>query len=286
MTGFSFSGLWYIDELFAHRMKTIIQPRLDAGKDPIPASWRMANTGAGAPDITLNDSYAIRDFLNSGLRGVAVVPITGTMSRFGELCGYGNEQLARWLMQLERMEEVRAVVLKMHTPGGTVDSTRMLADLVKAYSKPIVVHTAFCASAGYFVASQADEIWMEESSVAAVGSIGVLMVYENIKKKLQQEGRDMEIIRADGSEKKALLNSLEDLSDETRAEIRATLNAARTEFLGYVRRGRVGKLTSDDAFSGDMFKNRDALRLGLTDRTGTLQQALNRALQLAKSNNQ
>jgi ClpP class serine protease len=268
-------------------MGDIAFPRLRAGREPFPSYMRA---GAVAPlssgidpwgEYTVDQLY-LRQFQKRGGGDIAVVPIKGSMSRDG-FCNMGNEQIANILSLAATEETVSAVVLHMNTPGGTVDSTRMLAETVRDFPKPVIVQTAYCCSAGVFVASQADEIWLEEQSATEVGSIGVLMVYVNEAKALEAQGYDVQIMRADGSEQKALLNGIEPLSDSTLAEVRDSLNASRREFIGFVRRGRAGKVTSDEAFTGATFGIKKALELGLADRVGSLDAAVKRARQLAKS---
>jgi protease-4 len=118
---------------------------------------------------------------------------------------------------------------------------------------------------------------MEDSVTSEVGSIGVLLVYTDYSKYLEKEGMVVTIFRADGSEDKALMNGIEPLSSELIAEIKSSLNDCRKVFLGYVKRGRVGKLQSDEVFSGKMYGKKDALRLGLVDGIGSLSDAVKRA---------
>lgn len=307
MTGLSFSGYYYMHEPFVDRMTGIVLPRLNAGQEPFPSLFRQQASATNTADqdryqkqaarqqryeeaidsmfdddgFFSTDKYDLYQYRKAGGGSVAVIPITGAMARVG-YCGIGgNEYVARILGLAALDPKVKAVVLKMNTPGGTVDSTRMLADLVAAFPKLIYVWTPYCASAGYYVASQADMIWLEDQAVSEVGSIGVLMVYQDMSKALEKEGIGITIFRADGSEKKALINGVEPLSAETKVQITASLNECRTEFLGYVRRGRAGKLTSDEAFSGEMFGKEPSLEIGLADRIGSLQDCINHALKQA-----
>lgn len=276
------SGLWYINSAFALRMHDIILPRLRAGKEPLPASYLSQPRPQSSEPLGYEIDYDLKDlkeYLKVGGGDVAVIPIDGAMSRYG-LCGYGNEYMARILEKADGLKQVKAVVLKINSPGGTVDSTEMLADTVKNFSKPIVAWTPYCASAGYFVASQADEIMLEPSVTCEIGSIGVLMVYTDYAKYLEKEGMDVTIFRAEGSEDKALVNGIEPLSDELKAEIQADLNACRKAFLGYVRRGRAGRLKSNEVFSGKMYKKEQAIQLGLADKIGSLNDAIKRARKL------
>lgn len=276
----TFSGLWYLHEPFAQRMEGIILPRLAAGFDPIPPHFmgeagrlRAAISTQGADgNWDINRSY-LRDFLQDGGGDVAVIPVDGTMSRSG-FCGYGNERIASILEAADGEPQVKAVVMKFNTPGGTVDSTDMLADAVRNFSKPIVAWTNYCASAGYFVASQCDQIVIENSISSEMGSIGVLMVYVDQSAALEKMGLKVTIYRAKGSEDKARINGVEPLTAELEAEIQTDLNVALKSFHGYVRRGRAGKLTSDEALTGKMYKKKQALSLGLADRMGSLGDAV------------
>ncbi|TDB60080.1 S49 family peptidase [Arundinibacter roseus] len=280
MTAETFSGMWFIDEPFASRMQGIILPRLVAGKDPIPAHLNQVSTRLRYEISPYDekggwneDRWYLRNFLRTGGGDVAVIPVEGTMSRYG-FCGYGNERIASVLQEADREPEVKAVVLKLDTPGGTVDSTDMLADSIRNFSKPIIAWTNYCASAGYFVASQCDEIMLENSISSEVGSIGVLMVYVDQSAALEREGLAVTIFRAKGSHEKALINGIEPLTAELEKQIQTDLNEAMVAFHGYVRRGRAGKLKSDYVLTGRMFKKKAALKEGLVDRLGTLGDAI------------
>jgi len=282
MTADVFSGLWFIDAGFALRMQGVILPRLHAGKDPIPGHMKLRG-GISARDEDgnwdINHSY-LRDFLQDGGGDVAVVPVEGTMSRYG-FCGYGNERIVSVLEAAEKEPQVKAVVLKIDTPGGTVDSTDILADAVRKFSKPIVAWTNFCASAGYFVASQCDQIIMENSLSSEVGSIGVLMVYIDQSAALEREGYQVTIYRADASVDKARINGIEPLTDELEREIQTSLNEACRAFHGYVRRGRAGKLSGDTVLTGKMYAKRQAMKEGLVDTLGSLTDAVAMARKMA-----
>jgi ClpP class serine protease len=144
-----------------------------------------------------------------------------------------------------------------------------------------VTATAYCASAGYYVASQSDEIHMEDQAASSIGSIGTLLIYENWTKHLEQQGIAMEIMRASKSQDKGLVNWIEELPDAARAELQALLDACQAEFEGAVKRGRSGKINSEDVFTGKMYSTSQAIKLGLADRKGNLQTAIQRVLQLS-----
>lgn len=281
MNAETFSGLWYIHEPFAHRMEAMILPRLMAGKDPIPEHFKLRSDVKLYDDkgnLNINAWYLDR-YLREGGGDIAVIPISGTMSRYG-FCGFGNERIAAIIAEAENQPDVKGIVLKIDTPGGTVDSTDLLADAVKCFSKPIVGWTNYCASAGYFVASQCDQIVMENSLSASVGSVGVLMVYVDQSQALEKAGYKVTIFRAEGSEDKARINGLEPLDDELIAEINSDLKDSRVAFHGYVRRGRMGKMLTDEPLTGKMYNRKNAPKLGLVDRLGSLSDAIKLARKL------
>ncbi|GAB4047106.1 S49 family peptidase [Spirosoma litoris] len=286
MRGVNFSGLWSLDTAFAMQMQRIIQPRLASGKDPLPTSYitthPSAQLPADRPNVLAGSSsyYSyVADVYTSS--GVCVIPIQGALSRYG-LCAWGYEDLAGILQAAELSETVQAVLLKMDTPGGAVDGLKAAAEAIRAMTKPVNVWTNFCASAGYFLASQATQIWLEDQTLPTIGSIGTMMVYENRSKALEMQGLDIRIFRASGSTEKNLANGIEPLAPEVEADMQAMLDSAQTEFVGYVRRGRAGLLTSDQWSTGKMYGVRDGIKLGLADKVGSFQQAFKATVQAFK----
>ncbi|WP_171044926.1 S49 family peptidase [Spirosoma lacussanchae] len=289
MNAVNIAGLWCLEESFAMRMWGIVEPRLKAGKEPFapamvaghPARTIQATLQTAGKSILAGTIEYYQYVVNAyTVEGVCVIPVMGTLTRYG-LCSWGYEDLAGLLAVADGQESVKAVVLRIDSPGGAVDGVKVLADAVRAVKKPVVVWTNFCASAAYFVASQAREIWVEEQTLYAVGSIGTLMVYTDQSEALKKAGLKVEIMRASESTDKSRMNGTEPLPDETRAEIQGILDASQKEFAGYVRRGRAGLLTSDEWKTAKMYGVRDAIRIGLADQKGTLRQAIQRAAQLA-----
>jgi len=280
-----------LEPSYAARMQGILLPRMNAGRDAVPPSLREPhptayydNSDSNRPQAGTTGfyEYYVDAYAKRTGGEVPIIPVIGSLSRYG-YCSWGYEDLAGLIQAADRMGTTKGVVLEMNTPGGGVDGLKAAAEAVRQMSKPVVVWTPFCASAGYFLASQADEIIIEEQSVSEIGSIGVIMIYANQAKALEKAGIEVTIFRSEGSDKKAPLNGIEPLSEETTAEIQASLNEAKREFHGYVKRGRVGRLASDKWTSGEMFGYKAAIKEGLADRSGSLQTAVSRVLQLSKS---
>ncbi|MCP9763810.1 S49 family peptidase [Lacihabitans soyangensis] len=217
---------------------------------------------------------------------VAVIPIMGGMTRYGDACSYGTETLGRWMKQCERDERIVGVLLEIDSPGGEVNGTQQLGEIVRDLKKPVVSFVkGMGASAAYWVASQSKKIFMEAGPVSSVGSIGVLMVHYEFKSFEEQNGVKFTLLRSDGSSNKAKLNPYEVLTDEVAAEVRAEMNAMRADFVKVVKAGRKGKLNMENAeqiFSGKMFRGKEAINEGLADAFGTMEDAAKEVFRLAK----
>lgn len=211
---------------------------------------------------------------------VAVVSVTGVMTRYGEACAYGTEDIAKQLKALDNMIGVSGVVIKWDSPGGDVNGTKVFSQVIASMNKPVVSYVVQADSAAYWGASQTDEIIMEDNAQAEVGSIGVYGIRQDVQGKLEKEGVKIQIIRADGSEEKALLNPYEEAPAEALAQQKSTLNAIRGEFIDMVKAGRPN--VDESVFSGKTYKAKEAIKLGLADRVGTLQDAINRVDFLAR----
>lgn len=213
---------------------------------------------------------------------VVVIPIMDTMSRYGDMCSFGSEDVASWIAQANTDHSVSGIVLEINSPGGDVDGTEMLGNAVKNSQKPVVAWVAgMAASAAYWVASQAREIVAESEVATRVGSIGVLAMHVDASAALEKEGYKVTIIRSDGSEDKALFNSVEPLGEDIVSNTKAELNLIRSQFINIVKAGRPG--IAEDVFSGKMYSGKDAKKRKMVDRFGSLSDAVRRADLLART---
>lgn len=211
---------------------------------------------------------------------VAVIPLMGTMTRNGDLCSWGTEDVGAWLLEAYADTSVIGVVLEINSGGGSVDGTELLAEIVRQRNKPVVAYVlGVCASAAYWVASQCDEIVMESAASSEVGSIGVLAMHVDSSKAYEKEGFKVTIIRADGSEGKALFNSVEPLTEEIQATVKAEMMPIRDEFIRQVKAGRP-MITDENIFKGGMYPGKVAIKNGMADSVGFLGDAVTRVIKL------
>lgn len=122
---------------------------------------------------------------------------------------------------------------------------------------------------------------MESKTASEVGSIGVLAMHVDASEFYKKEGLKVTIIRSEGSEDKALFNSVEPLTDAMVANVKAQLQPIKDAFIATVKAGRPG--ISKDVFTGKMYPGSEAIALGMADRIGFLGDAIRRVDELAKA---
>ncbi len=211
---------------------------------------------------------------------VAVVPVYGTLAHRGSIWqmmfgGGSVEGLTDQLRQAVNDPNVKAIVMDVDSPGGDVEGIDELASEIyqARKQKPITaVSNSLCASAAYYLASQASELLCSPSSLT--GSIGVYTTHEDYSGALDNSGVKVSLIKF--GENKAEGNPYEPLSDPAREHMQDIVNTFGGQFEKAVARGR--KMSQDDVHKkfgqGRVFDAKKAVQLGMADRVGTLDDAL------------
>lgn len=199
----------------------------------------------------------------------------------GYISPYAINYYTRVLEIAQKAPDIKGVLFEIKTAGGMVDQLVAFADFLYKYPKPIVTHTSYCCSAGYWIASQTNEIMAEPQSSTEIGSIGTIYVHYDQSASYEKQGVKVHVFRSEGSTRKGVPNSYEPLDQESANRFQARVNAANAEFKAYVRRGRGMRIKSDAVWSGDTFDADASVAVGLADRKGTYAQALQRVIQLS-----
>lgn len=194
----------------------------------------------------------------------------------------GAETIANLLAGVREDEDVAAVVLRVDSPGGSVfGSERIRRELraIQADNVPVVASMSnVAASGGYWVAMDADEIWAHDTTVT--GSIGIFGLWPTLDRSLRKLG-----IHTDGVGTTPLAGAFRldrPLSPELAVVIRSQLEQGYRQFIEGVATGRdlpVEKV--EEIARGRVWSGTDALRLGLVDQIGGLEQAVAAAVRLA-----
>jgi protease IV len=195
----------------------------------------------------------------------------------------GGETLAKLIRQARTDREVKALVLRVDSPGGSVlASEQIYRELValRAAGKPIVVSmSGYAASGGYYISAPADEILASPATIT--GSIGIFAIIPTVDRTLGKVG-----VSVDGVGTTPLSGQLRldrPLGEEARVLLQSTVTRGYAEFLERVADGR--KKTRDEVdkvAQGRVWAGSDAHRIGLVDRLGSFNDATQAAARRAK----
>ena len=256
-------------------------------------AWVIGLIGCGALIVIAVVMLAIAAAIGSAGIGdkVAVIRITGAISSgqspggvFGG--GAGAETITARLREAADDDSVRAILLRINSPGGSAaGSQEIYAEVERvAKDKPVVVSMGdVAASGGYYVAAAADRIVANRATVTA--SIGVLSIDMPLRGMFKKIGIDPDVVAS--GENKAM-GAFDPLTPKQRKLVQDLVNRMAEEFVSDVLKGRkrvVRKLNETrirEIADGRVVSGIEAKELGLVDQLGGYHDALLLAGRLGK----
>jgi capsid assembly protease len=265
--------IWALLPSKLEELAMVVEARLSGGE--IAAAAAPGRSGGRA-----GDAYTVQD-------GVAVLPVYGLLEKRMNLLqslsgGTSTEILGRDFRQALADPEVAAIVLDVESPGGAVDGTKEMADLVLAARnvKPVVAYgNGLMASAAYWIGSAASLVMAGET--AQVGSIGVALMHFDRSGRDEQMGIKRTSIYA--GKFKRLASDEKPLSDEGREYLQSLVDTYYGMFMEAVsqHRGVEAETVLSDMADGRVFIGKQAKKQGLVDKLGTLEDAIKEARKMA-----
>ncbi|CDS50210.1 Periplasmic serine proteases (ClpP class) [Polaromonas sp. CG9_12] len=205
----------------------------------------------------------------------ASVPHTAVIEIKGEIA-QGADASAEFVNAALRTafedEGSKAIVLLINSPGGSPVQAGMMNDeilrLKAKHKKPVyAVVEESCASAAYYIAVSADQIFVDKASI--VGSIGVLMDSFGFTGLMDKLGVERRLLTA--GENKGFLDPFSAQSDKQRAFAQSMLDQIHQQFIAVVKNGRGSRLKeTPEMFTGLFWNGQQAVELGLADHLGNL----------------
>lgn len=199
----------------------------------------------------------------------ALVEVRGEIGPEGEASA---EVLLTALREAFKDPGARAVVLRINSPGGSPVQSGIVNDEIRRLKalhqkKVYAVVEEICASAAYYIAVSADEIYVDKASL--VGSIGVLIDGFGFTGAMDKLGIERRLLTA--GENKGMLDPFSPQSPKERAYAQAMIDQIHRQFIQVVKDGRGERLkATPDTFSGLFWNGEEAVKLGLADRYGSL----------------
>ena len=176
---------------------------------------------------------------------------------------------------------IKAIVLRIDSPGGAVAPSQEIYEEVRkaiAKKKIIVSMGSVAASGGYYIASPATKIIANPGTLT--GSIGVIMEIPNVEGLMNKIGVKTEVIKS--GRHKDIASVFRGIGKEEREILQNVLDNVHEQFIAAVAEGR--KMMRDDVkriADGRIFTGEQALKIGLIDELGNLEDAVNIAAKLS-----
>jgi len=223
---------------------------------------------------------------NVPANSVAVIPVSGPITKYNGDCGEpGSMQLANYINEMNRRDNVGSIVFAIDTPGGEARAASAFVSAIKASKKPTLslIH-GMSASLGVWLTSATDEVYFSDK-MDQLGSVGSYCTLFDFSGYLEQNGIKMIEIYAPQSKDKN--KDYRDALEGDTSLIEADLKIHVDQFISFVKTSRGGKAASSvkDWGTGKMFYAEEAVSLGLADGIKSFDQVVAKAAWLAKRKN-
>lgn len=236
-------------------------------------------TGQNADDLGFVSPSDLVDGSSDGAayaskRQVAVLYATGEIAE-GSKTGINCETLVPEIVKLADDDNVKALVMRVNSPGGSVFGSEQIAEALnyfKSKGKPFVVSMGdYAASGGYWISADADRIFADELTIT--GSIGIFGLFPEVSGLLAKLGVDPQTVQTNpGSSLPTLFTPM---PESKHAEMQRYIEKGYDQFISRVAKGRKMKESKVRLIAeGRVWDGATAKRLGLVDELGLLADAV------------
>ncbi|MCS7083536.1 MAG: signal peptide peptidase SppA [Aquificaceae bacterium] len=196
------------------------------------------------------------------------------------------DRIVAKIEQAEKDQSVKALVLRVDSPGGSVGASQEIfraLEKLKKSGKPLVVSMGnVAASGGYYISAPADFIFANPGTIT--GSIGVIIQHTDLQELFGKIGIKTNTIKT--GEFKDTLSPFKDLSERERQYLQGTVEEVYEQFLKAIMKYRSKKISEEKLRSiadGRVLTGESALKIGLVDGLGNLQDAVEKARALSSA---
>ena len=234
--------------------------------------------------VALGDYKAAVDVKNYGDNKIALVFASGDIvSGYGDNEQVGSDNFKNVLRKIRLDKDIKAVVFRVNSPGGSALASEVIwreISLIRK-EKPVVVSMGdVAASGGYYIACNADSVFANANTIT--GSIGVFSIIPNMQSFFKNKiGVTFDGVKTGPF---ADMGSIDKpLTEPEKRFFQASVDSIYHTFKTRVSNGRKMSIENVDSIAqGRVWTGTHATKIGLVDRIGTLQDAINCALRMAK----
>lgn len=234
--------------------------------------------------VELNDYSKAADFKQDGDSKIAVLYAAGDIvSGKGDNESVGSDQFRTLLRQIRLDKDIKAVVFRVNSPGGSSLASDVIWREVSLLRKvkPVVVSMGdVAASGGYYIACNADSVFADANTIT--GSIGVFSILPNFQSFFKNKlGISFDGVKT--GPYADLGNSTRPLTDAEKRFMQAGVDSIYYSFKSRVAEGRKKDMVYIDSIAqGRVWTGTRAITVGLVDKIGTMQDAIDCAVGMAK----
>jgi len=209
---------------------------------------------------------------------VGIVVAKGTIYNGSRTPGdIGGDSTAKLLKQAREDDQIKAIVLRVDSPGGSAFASEVIRneiEAIRASGKPIIVSmSSMAASGGYWISASTDEIWASPTTIT--GSIGIFGMLTTFEDTLETIGITTDGV---GTTEIAGFSPTRSLNPVMGQVIQTSVEHGYDQFIGLVAKERnMTKLEVDKIAQGRVWSGKKALELGLVDKLGYYQDAIDSA---------
>jgi protease-4 len=193
---------------------------------------------------------------------------------------FDSDQILRQLEEFENSNSVKAIVLRINSPGGAVAPSQEIYKEIKRIKEKKKIVTSMgsvAASGGYYIACATDEIFANPGTIT--GSIGVVMEFANFQKLMDKIGVSAETIKS--GKLKDTGNPMRKMTKQEKEYLQEVILDVYEQFVEDISKGRnISKEKIYPIADGRILTGRKALEEKLIDKIGTIKDAINRAAKL------
>jgi len=216
---------------------------------------------------------------------IVVIPLSGTITTEGSSLFSGStitpELVRDYLARVEKDKAVKAIVFRIESPGGEIAPCQEILweiERVKETKHIVVSMGGTAASGGYYISTKADKIVALPTTMT--GSIGVISAVINVEGLLEKLGIQIEIFK--GGKYKDMYQGLRELTPEEEEIMQQMIDEYYEQFIDVVAEGRgLSEEEVRNLATGQLYPGTEAKELGLVDKLGDLDTAIDLAAELA-----
>lgn len=207
---------------------------------------------------------------------IAVIYAEGTINYFEDSKKINEiitpEKIQKELAIAEKSDDIKGVVIRVNSPGGSALASDIIYNSIKNLTKPVYISMGgVAASGGYYISAAGDKIYADKETLT--GSIGVITMIPNVSELLKKAEINYSVIsKGKYSDMGSLIR---DLTEDEKDKIRASSLKVYEEFVDRVAEGR--NMTREEVLKsaeGRVWLGEEAKEIGLVDEIGGIEKAV------------